>query len=156
MMTFDQAFERLLGHEGGYVDHPSDPGGETNWGISHRSYPELDIKTLTQDAAKAIYRRDYWDRVRCDDLPDDLRFALFDAAVNSGTRRAVIWLQKAVDAEEDGVIGPETLQAVARAAPGRTVRVYNGQRLQFMASLPTWPRFGRGWANRIAENLMEA
>lgn len=153
-MTFDDAFTRLLGHEGGYTIGIGDPGGETNWGISKRSYQHLDIKALTVDDAKAIYRRDFWDAARCDDLPADLRFAVFDAAVNSGVGTAVKWLQAAVGTAQDGMIGPITLKAVAGCS--NVLAKYSGRRLHFMASLPHWSLFGRGWAVRIAQNLMES
>jgi lysozyme family protein len=153
-MNFDQAFTRLLGHEGGYTIGVGDPGGETNWGVSKRSYPDVDIKALTVEGAKAIYQRDFWDAARCADMPPELRFTLFDAAVNSGVRQAVKWLQATVGTTQDGVIGPVTLNAVA-GCPNLLAK-YSGRRLQFMAELSNWPRFGRGWANRIAQNLMES
>lgn len=153
-MTFDQAFERLIGHEGGYTIGAGDPGGETNWGISKRSYPQVDIKALTLDGAKAIYRRDFWDAARCDDLPPDARFTVFDAAVNSGVSQAVKWLQATVGTKQDGVLGQVTLNAVAGCS--NLLAKYSGRRLAFMAQLPHWPRFGRGWATRIAQNLMES
>jgi lysozyme family protein len=153
-MNFDQAFTRLLGHEGGYTIGVGDPGGETNWGVSKRSYPDVDIKALTVEGAKAIYQRDFWDASRCADMPPELRFTLFDAAVNSGVRQAVKWLQATVGTTQDGVIGPVTLNAVA-GCPNLLAK-YSGRRLQFMAELSNWPRFGRGWANRIAQNLMES
>ena len=153
-MTFDEAFTRLLGHEGGYTVGVGDPGGETNWGISKRSYPQVDIKALTMDGAKAIYRRDFWDASRCEELPDDLRFSVFDAAVNSGVKTAIKWLQATVGTTEDGILGPVTLKAVEDCP--NVLAKYSGKRLAFMAQLPHWPRFGRGWATRIAQNLMEA
>lgn len=153
-MNFDEAFTRLLGHEGGYTVGVGDPGGETNWGISKRSYPQVDIKALTVDGAKAIYRRDFWDAARCDELPPELRFTVFDAAVNSGVRQAIKWLQATVGTAEDGVLGPVTLKAVEDCP--NVLAKYSGKRLAFMAQLPHWPRFGRGWATRIAQNLMEA
>ena len=100
-MNFDQAFDRLLGHEGGYVNDSRDPGGETNWGISKRSYPNVDIKALTQADAKAIYRRDFWAPVRADELPDVVRFDVFDAAVNHGVSQSAKWLQRAAGAQPD-------------------------------------------------------
>lgn len=155
-MNFDQAFERLIGHEGGYVNHPADPGGETKFGITKRSYPSEDIRNLTLDRAKAIYRRDYWGPAGCDVVPEMVRFDLFDMAVNAGVKRAVQTLQKAVAETEDGILGPRTLQAVQSMPAPRLVARFNGHRLEHMASLPTWPAFGRGWARRIASNLQEA
>lgn len=153
-MTFDEAFFRLLGNEGGYVNNSADPGGETNWGISKRSYPNIDIKNLTQEGAKAIYLRDFWAAAGCDTLPDAINFDVFDMAVNSGVRTAIKTLQDAVKASPDGVIGPLTLQAIKDANPAQLTARFNGARLLFMAGLPTWPSFGRGWARRIANNLL--
>lgn len=154
-MTFDEAFQRLIGHEGGYVNHPADPGGETKYGISKRSYPGEDIKNLTLDRAKQIYKRDFWGPAGCETVPDGIRFDLFDMAVNSGVKAAVRTLQRAVGEMPDGVLGPRTLQAIQSVAALRLGVRFNAQRLVFMSSLPNWPAFGRGWANRIASNLME-
>ena len=103
-MNFDVAFEKLIGHEGGYVNDARDPGGETKYGISKRAYPDEDIAGITLEYAKQIYRRDYWDAVQAEYLPDAVRFDLFDAAVNSGVRQAVKWLQLAAKAEPDWLI----------------------------------------------------
>lgn len=155
-MNFDTAFTRLLGHEGGYINHEADPGGETNWGISKRSYPGVDIKALTVDSAKAIYLRDYWLPASCSQLPEAVRFDVFDMAVNSGVKAAIKMLQAAVNVTPDGVIGPVTLTAVAGVNPAQLSAKFNGARLQFMTGLPTWPSFGKGWARRIASNLLGA
>jgi len=152
-MTFDQAFERLLGHEGGYVNNPHDPGGETKFGISKRSYPGEDIANLTEARAKQIYFLDYWGPAGCDSVPDGLRFDLFDMAVNSGVSTAVKTLQRALGEVADGVLGPLTIQAANAIDPLRASIKMNGARLAMMADLPTWPAFGRGWAKRIASNL---
>jgi lysozyme family protein len=152
-MNFDIAFERLIGHEGGYVDHPSDPGGETKYGISKRSYPGEDIKNMTLERAKLIYRRDFWGPAGCDAVPSGIKFDLFDTAVNSGVRTAVRLLQRAVGETPDGILGPRTLAAVQSMEPARLIARFNGHRLDFMNDLPTWPAFGRGWAQRIADNL---
>lgn len=155
-MNFDKAFERLIGHEGGYVHHPQDPGGETNFGITKRSYPAEDIRGMTLERAKAIYLRDFWDRAGCGYVPDAARFDLFDMAVNSGVKPAIMAMQRAIGADPDGVIGPKTLLLLDNTDPLRFRMRFNGYRLQLMSSLPTWPAFGRGWANRIAKNLIEA
>lgn len=155
-MNFDQAFERLIGHEGGYVNDPRDPGGETKFGISRRSYPGETIRTMTLERAKAIYLRDFWGPAGCDGVPDGVKFDLFDMAVNSGVKQAVLTLQRAVGVDDDGKLGPITLQAVASMPGLRFVARFNGHRLQFLSTLATWPAFGRGWANRIAKNLIEA
>lgn len=154
-MNFDLAFEKLIGHEGGYVNDARDPGGETKFGISKRSYPAEDIAGMTLMRARELYRRDFWDAVRADEMPDAIRFDLFDAAVNSGVRQSIRWLQRSANVIDDGVIGPKTLLAVRIADPQRLSRRFNGHRLQFMAGLGGWSRFGRGWARRIAANLME-
>jgi len=155
-MDFDAAFDRLIGHEGGYVNHPSDPGGETKYGISRRSYPGEDIAGLTLERAKLIYARDFWGPAGCDVVPDAAKFELFDMAVNSGVKAAVRNLQRAVGETDDGILGPRTLQAIQSMPAPRLVARFNGHRLAFMSSLPTWPAFGRGWARRIADNLKEA
>jgi lysozyme family protein len=155
-MNFDQSFAKLIGHEGGYVNNPADPGGETKYGISKRSYPHLAIASLTKYDASVIYHRDFWNAAHCDSLPDEVRFDVFDGAVNSGVSQSAKWLQGAVGAVQDGSIGPKTI-AAARAIPGATVAArFNGQRLKFMTDLKTWDSFGKGWARRIAKNLMEA
>jgi len=155
-MNFDEAFKTLIGHEGGYVDHPADPGGATNFGISKRSYPGEDIRGMTLERAKAIYLRDYWQMAGCDYVPDKLRFSLFDMAVNSGVKQSIMTLQRAVGADADGVLGPKTMMLLSNMPPAQFIARFNGYRLQFMSALPMWPAFGRGWANRIAQNLMQA
>ena len=160
-MTFDQAFDRLIQHEGGYVSaeqakRNNDPGGETKFGISKRSYPAEDIAGLTLDRAKAIYRRDFWGPAGCDAVPDGIKFDLFDMAVNSGVSRAVRTLQAAVGETQDGVLGPRTLQAINSMPAPRLAARFNGARLDFMTRLQNWPENSRGWARRIASNLMEA
>lgn len=153
-MNFDTAFEKLIGHEGGYSNDPHDPGGETKFGISKRAYPALDIRNLTLADAKAIYKRDYWDRAQCDRLPPELAFDVFDAAVNSGIGQAIRWLQRSVGVADDGYVGPLTLGALVRDDDPSAVQArFNGHRLAFMTNLSTWQTFGKGWARRIAANL---
>lgn len=157
-MNFNQAFDILLRHEGGFSDHPADPGGQTRYGITEAVAREAgyrgDMRELPLDIAKRIYRNRYWDAVRADELPETVRYAVFDAAVNSGPRQAIRWLQRAAGAKDDGIIGPKTLAAVRAADPERLLRRILAQRLRFMTGLPNWPTFGRGWARRIAD-LME-
>lgn len=155
-MNFDDAFEKLIGHEGGYVNNPADPGGETKFGISRRAYPLEDIKAMTLGRAKFLYQRDYWGPAGCDAVPDGVKFDLFDCAVNSGVTAAVRLLQNAVGAAPDGILGPLTLQAVNSMPVPRLVARFNGWRLAFMANTPQWETFSRGWARRIASNLKEA
>lgn len=154
-MSFDEAFDRLIGHEGGYVNDPRDPGGETKFGISKRAYPDVNIVSLTLDDARAIYKRDYWDRARCDELPDPVRFQIFDTAVNSGIGQSIRFLQRSVGVADDGQVGPLTMAAIKRLDPEVIAARFNGQRLDFMTKLSTWDAFGRGWARRVAKNLME-
>ena len=153
-MTFDEAFDRLMQFEGGYSNDPRDPGGETRYGISKRAYPDEDIAGMTIMRARELYRRDYWDRCQCDQLPAWIAGQVFDAAVNSGVRQASIWLQRAVGAQPDGVIGAKTVACARRADPGTAIARFNGLRLRFMTDLQTWPAFSRGWARRIADNLL--
>lgn len=152
-MDFDTCIDRVLGHEGGYVNDPRDPGGETKWGISKRQYPRVDIRNLTREQAKAIYRRDYWEPVHADDLPAAMRFQMLDVAVNHGVERAVRFLQEAAGATVDGKLGPITLAAARAMDPAALVLAFNGLRLAFYADLRTFDRFGRGWTNRVASNL---
>ena len=154
-MNFDDAFERLLGHEGGYVWNAADPGGETSFGISKRSYPAINIRELTCDHAKMIYLAEFWGPAGCDAVPDGIKADLFDMAVHAGVKTAARCLQRAVGALPDGVIGPRTLQAVQSMPSQRLAARFNGQRLFALTDLHTWPAFGKGWARRIAGNLME-
>lgn len=155
-MTFDEAFDRLMGNEGGYVNNPADPGGETNWGISKRSYPDLDIKGLTRDQAKAIYLRDFWVRGAMDQLPPALAFQAFDAAVNHGIETAIRLTQRAAGVADDGHIGPVTLAAIRRDSVTDLLMLFVAERLDYWRKLNTWPKFGGGWAGRAAADLRYA
>ena len=150
-MKFDLAVELVIGFEGSYVNDPRDPGGETKWGISKRSYPDLDIRNLSTDDAKAIYKRDYWDKVRCDELPEGLRLVVFDCAVNQGIARATYFLQKLSGAKCDGMIGPKTLALVNKKNPVEFLVNYLTERQLHYVNLSTFKRFGRGWTRRIYE-----
>jgi lysozyme family protein len=157
-MIFEVAFEKLLKHEGGYSDHAADPGGKTRYGITEAVAREVgykgDMRDLPLDLAKRIYKDKYWDTVQAENLPADVRYPLFDAAVNSGPAQAAKWLQRACGVRDDGVIGPQTIRAANALHPEGLKRKMLAQRLRFMASLSNWPAFSRGWANRIAD-LME-
>jgi len=153
MTPFDVAFDRLLGAEGGYCNDLADPGGETNWGISKRSYPDLNIRALTRDDAKMIYRLDFWDRIHAGELPNGVAFQVFDFAVNSGIETAVRHLQRAVGVAEDGHWGPVTRAAVAAMSESDIIMRFVASRLDFWTSLSTWSTFGRGWARRAASDL---
>lgn len=156
MSMFLDLIDRVLSHEGGYVNDPRDPGGETKFGIAKRSYPGVDIKALTRQDAIAIYERDFWRRVQGDKLPRPFAFQALDAAVNHGIGNAVRWMQRAAGVADDGVIGPITLAAVARAEPADLVLNFNAERLEFYARLQTFDTFGRGWTRRVAGNLRYA
>lgn len=159
-MTFDQAFERLIGHEGSYSNHPSDPGGETMYGITLRVAREHGYQgkmiDLPLSEAKRIAKIAYWDAVKADQLPDAVRFDVFDAAYNSGVGQSVKWLQRAAGVQADGVIGPATLTACQAIGGERLMARFNGHRLDFLTDLKTWGSFGRGWSKRVAANLKEA
>lgn len=155
-MNFDLAFERLMGHEGRYSFNPKDPGGETNWGISKRSYPNLDIRNLTEDEAKAIYKKDFWDAMRIEKLPPLIQFDVFDTSVNAGREKASQLLQRAVGVVEDGLLGMASMEAINSMEPAHLLARFNAHRLIHMCSLDTFSTFGRGWTRRCAYNLLEA
>lgn len=158
-MDFDTAFTKLLGHEGGYVNHPNDPGGETNWGITKAVAREFgytgSMRDLPRDTAKRIYRVKYWDAVKADEMPAAVRYPLFDAAVNSGVGQAARWLQRALGVADDGKIGAITIAKAKQSDGVAVASAMIGQRMEFMTNLSTWPAFGKGWARRIASLMME-
>lgn len=149
--------EEVLKSEGGYVDHPADPGGATNLGITlatlsewrGRTVSKADVKALTVAEAGEIYRAKYWRAVRADELPAGLDLALFDCGVNSGPGRAVKLLQAALGVAQDGLLGPRTLAAVRSAKAADLVNGHCDARLAFLRGLATWPVFGKGWAARV-------
>lgn len=151
-VTFDVAVERSLKHEGGYVYHPRDPGGETHWGISKRSYPHVDIKNLTREGAKEIYRRDFWGPVG-GMLDDGVMFQVFDAAINHGIGNATRMLQRAVGVADDGHWGPYSQSAYEKLSESDVILNFLAERLEFMRKLSTFATFGRGWCGRIVDNL---
>ena len=154
-MDFDIAFDRLMGHEGGYVFNPDDPGGETQWGISKRQYPDVDIKALTREQAKSIYLRDFWIPIH-GVLDDAICFQAFDVAVNHGIGTALRLLQRAAGVADDGHIGPVTRAALKAVSRRDLIDLYAAERLDFWTRLSTWPTFGKGWARRAAQNLRYA
>jgi len=158
-MNFNQAFDQLMRFEGGYSDHVADKGGPTKYGITisvaRGNGYQGDMRDLPIQMAKDIYHTAYWSPMRCDALPDSIRYDVFDAAVNSGVGRATQWLQMAVGTKADGIIGPKTLDAAANCknAKGK----FNSLRLSFMTGLGNWDVFSRGWARRVADVMaMEA
>lgn len=156
--NFEDSLARVLASEGGFVNHPKDPGGMTNLGCTKAVWEafvghpvsEADMRALTPEMVAPLYRRKYWDAVCGDQLPKGLDYAVFDAAINSGPGRAVKWLQEVAGTSVDGSIGPKTLSAVNAFSPLEIIAQYNDRRLQFLESLPTWPTFGKGWGNRVA------
>lgn len=159
-MDFEKAFAILLKHEGGYSNHKDDTGGATMWGVTEavaRAHGYTgEMRNLPVEFAKRIYKATYWDAVRADALPAAVRYSVFDAAVNSGVSRAAKWLQTAVGTKPDGIIGPQTLAAVGKHDPDSLNAKYNGVRLTFLTELPNWGVFSKGWARRIASNLIGA
>lgn len=150
-MIFIQAVNLILSYEGGYVNHSHDPGGATNYGISQRAYPELDIENLTREGAMKIYLKDYWLKVRADKLPQDLRLMVFDCAVNQGVSTARKTLQKVLGVKVDGIIGPITLKAAETTPTVLTIDKFAMERLKLYTGLRTWEHFGKGWSKRLLE-----
>lgn len=160
---FNRSLKALLKHEGGYVDHPRDPGGATNLGVTlgtARAYrmdldgdgdvDKNDVRLIDADAAAPVYRDGYWLKCKCDKLPAGVDYMVFDLAVNSGTSRAIRYLQRAAGVTEDGVIGPQTL-AVVTGKAACTVERMSEIREDFYRSLSTFPTFGKGWLRRLGE-----
>jgi lysozyme family protein len=156
-MKFTEALDHVLKHEGGFVDHPRDPGGMTNLGVTRavweewvgRGSNEKEMRALTPENVAPLYKQKYWDRVKADDLPAGLNYCVFDAAVNSGTGRAAKWLQEAVGATPDGAIGPNTLAKVKSHDADVLVNAFCDIRMNFLKSLRTFDTFGRGWTSRV-------
>lgn len=155
MTSFDDAFDALIGNEGGYSNNPKDPGGETMWGVTARvarayGYTGA-MKNLPKETAKAIAKKLYWDPLRLDTFDPRVAFQIFDANYNGG--HCVIWMQGASGAKVDGLIGPATVAAVQATDPLKFMMRWNALRITYFTSLSTWATFGKGWANRIAANL---
>lgn len=162
---FPRAFALLKVHEGDYSNHPRDPGGATMKGVTQRTYdadrrrrglPTQSVRNITDAEVEAIYRGQYWNTVRADDLPPGLAYCVFDAAVNSGPGRAARWLQECLGVPVDGVIGSETIAAAQRVARAGLIDAYCDKRLAFMKRLRTWGTFGKGWSRRVAEVRAQA
>lgn len=166
-MNFDKAFELVFGHEGAFTDDPKDRGNWTSgtigtgklngtkFGISAAAYPNLDIRNLTVDQAKAIYKKDYWDKNNLDAYPEPIRFELFDMAVNMGWKNGVKILQRAVGTTDDGIIGPKTIAATNAMDADKLYVKLAARRLQYYTSLSTFSTYGKGWVNRVANNMLE-
>jgi len=160
-MNFDTAFDRLMGHESGYVSAETaasigDPGGETNWGISRRSYPNEDIKSMTRERAEVIFRRDFWDRINGDKLYDGVAFQLADLAYHSGSETAIRLFQRALRVSDDGHWGPISQAAASAMSESDQIMRLNGVRLDWLTYRSNWANLAtsKSWARRIAANLL--
>lgn len=153
MIDFHTAIERILSHEGGYVNDPRDPGGETQWGVSKRTYPSVNIKTLTRDGAIAIYQADFWQPVASKVHDSALCFQLMDAAVNHGMGNAVRFLQRAIGVADDGHFGRASQAALELMDPHDVHLLFMAERFEFWTKLKSFDTFGRGWTRRGAQNL---
>jgi lysozyme family protein len=162
--TYNSAITKLLKHEGGYTNHPSDPGGPTNFGITIADYRKYinpagtasDVANMHVDEARAIYKAKYWDALKCDELPAGVDYAVFDFGVNSGVSRSAKYLQRIVGVDDDGKIGPKTLAAVGADNAKHIIETLCDERLRFLRSLKTWPVFGKGWGRRVTEVRADA
>lgn len=164
-MNYDEAFARVIGHEGKFQNDPNDRGNwttgkigvgqlkGTKYGISAMSYPDEDIVNLTIERAKFLYKRDFWDRVSGDHLHAALVYQLFDAAINHGIGNAIRILQRAVDVADDGAMGDVTHQAIKDRGTDDVLKLFNAKRIRFFTKLSTFKLYGAGWMNRVALNL---
>jgi len=160
--NYQLALKEVLRYEGGFVDHPKDPGGRTNKGITQNVYNSWrrsrglnikDVKTINDTEVELIYRQNYWNPIKGDELPSGIDFALFDYAVNSGVSRAVKHLQEILKLNPDGILGPLTLKAIKDYyfSKGDNLPILlSNRRMRFLQGLKTWPTFGKGWYNRVA------
>lgn len=162
--NFDKCLAMLLKHEGGYVNHPKDPGGRTNLGVTQRVYEEFvgrdvsesEMRSLTEADVAPLYKANYWDKVKGDDLPSGVDWSVFDWAVNSGTKRSAKALQRAVGAAADGAVGPKTLAKVTATDPKVVIIGMHETRQKFYEGLKTFDTFGKGWTRRNQETLEQA
>ena len=157
MSIFTEFFNRLMKHEGGYVNHPKDPGGETMWGVTKRVAQAHGyhgpMRQLPKATAQKIADKSYWQAIHGDELPRSVAWQLVDAAYNHGNKQAVKFLQRAIGASADGLIGPRTLAAVKAMDSNDIIFRFNAERLEFYTNLGAWATFGRGWTRRVAGNL---
>jgi lysozyme family protein len=163
--NYKKCLETILHHEGGYVNHPKDPGGETNMGVTKRVYEEWggtkDMKDLTFEDVAPIYKKNYWDRVKGDNLSSGLDLCIFDFGVNAGTGRAAKFIQKMIGVTADGGIGPQTLRALGIyeeevGGVAEVIKEYQIKRQEYYESLSTFKTFGRGWTRRVNETTQSA
>jgi len=157
--NWDECFEMVLKHEGGYVNDPRDPGGRTNLGVTQRAWEaylnrkssEEEMRKLTPNIVKPFYKAMYWDKIKGDDLPSGVDYAAFDLAVNSGVGRAAKYLQQIAGVTADGVIGPKSLEAIKSRDPKEMADALCDMRMDFLRRLPTFETYGKGWSRRVAE-----
>ena len=157
---FNQFIERVLSHEGGYVNHPKDPGGETNWGVTKRTAQANgytgSMRAMTRTQAIEIYRKAFWQRYHADKMPEAMAFQFFDACINHGYGNAARMLQRAAGVADDGVIGNISLAAINTLPENDLLLRFNAERIDFYTRLSTFARFGKGWVRRVAANLRHA
>lgn len=161
--NYPALFNRALGHEGGYTNDRRDPGNwtggkigvgilkGTKFGIAANTFPHLDIRNLTADQARKIYKDLYWDKVKGDELPAGIDWAVFDYAINSGPFRAIVGLQRALGVADDGKLGPVALEAIRKTNPRKIVNALCDERMRLMKSLKHWPTYKNGWSRRVSE-----
>ncbi|MDB4809869.1 hypothetical protein OAH34_01595 [bacterium] len=157
--NYDKCLKAILHHEGGYVNHPKDPGGETNLGVTKRVYEEFggtkDMKELTVEDVAPIYKKGYWDKMKGDDLPSGLDLCVFDFGVNAGPGRSAKYLQTMIGTVADGGIGPNTLKAVDAYVEEhgieKAVENFQEARQGYYEKLSTFDTFGKGWTRRVTE-----
>lgn len=162
--NFETALEMVLEYEGGYVNHPKDPGGETNLGVTKRTWAkwlgrdinEGEMKELTPEDVADLYKKEYWDRLKCDNLPTGLDFFCFDWGVNSGTGRSAKALQRIISVAQDGAIGPKTLRALEDHNAKEVVDLMHSRRQEFYENLTTFETFGKGWTRRNKKALKQS
>jgi lysozyme family protein len=155
--NWEQCFALVLKHEGGFVNHPKDPGGMTNLGVTRTNWElyldhdvtEADMRALTPEMVKPFYKKNYWDRIRGDELPSGVDYAAYDLAVNSGTGRAAKYLQQIAGVTADGVIGPQSLKAIQKCDAEDVVNEICNMRMDFLKNLNTFDTFGKGWTSRV-------
>jgi lysozyme family protein len=156
--NFDICFKELMKSEGGWVNNPSDPGGETIWGVTKAVWEECtgrpihSMKELTQEDVKPLYQVKYWDTIRGNELPSGLDYCVFDCAVNSGVGRSVKFLQSIIGVTADGAIGNNTMAALSQFKDTKSlIEEFSAKRLEFLQALKTFPVFGKGWTKRVQE-----
>lgn len=162
--NFSKALKAVLLHEGGFVNHPKDPGGMTNLGVTKKVWEawigkavgEKEMRALTPATVAPLYKKQYWDAVKGDELPSGLDYLMFDFAVNAGPRRAIQTMQKAIGTRPDGVIGPRTMAALKAADPTELITKFSMEKELFYKALPTFATFGRGWLRRVDESKSHA